>query len=129
MVKTIKRFKNFKTEKFFIVFIVKNNELVTAPADEHILGGITRAYIIKRAVEAKISVIERKFTTIELFAADEVFITGSTSEILAVKEIDGKVVGGENRPIYSRLRRVFSEEMRRPPQESHSMHRKVRAHG
>jgi D-alanine transaminase len=94
------------------VFIVKDNILITAPADSHILGGITRAYLIARARQHNIEVNERRFAVAELVAADEVFITGSTSEILDVREIDGQKVGKTDWPIFLRLRDLFSNDIR-----------------
>lgn len=70
------------------IFFIKNNTLFTPPADQHILNGITRSYILKQAVAHNIAQIEREATLDETLKADEVFITSSTVDLLPVVKID-----------------------------------------
>lgn len=76
------------------VFIVKNNRLVTHPLTPAILPGITRNMLIEICREEKIAVDERFFGAAELFAADEVFLTGTVTEIFPIVKVDGKTIGG-----------------------------------
>ena len=86
------------------VFIVKNNELITHPADSHILSGITRQFLIKIAKELDISVVERKFGVNELMSADEVLVSSSTKLVMPILEVDKNKIGlGVAGPIWSRL--------------------------
>lgn len=79
------------------VFIVdKNNNLITHPADNHVLCGITRNRIIKIAQENKINVIERQFSVDEMLQASEVFLTSSTLKIRPVSQIDQKILFNNN---------------------------------
>lgn len=79
------------------VFIVdKNNNLITHPADNHILCGITRNRIINIAQENKINVIEKKFGVDEMYDASEVFLTSSTLKIRPVRQVDQKIFFNNN---------------------------------
>jgi D-alanine transaminase len=76
------------------VFIVdKNDQLITHPASNHILCGITRNRLITIAKFNKISVIEREFGVEELYEAMEVFLTSSTLLIRPIIKIDDKTIG------------------------------------
>jgi D-alanine transaminase len=69
------------------LFIVSQGELLTHPANNLILNGITRLEILKLAAEAKLSCKERSFTVDELLAADEAFICGTTTEIMPIRTV------------------------------------------
>ena len=70
------------------IFFIKDKVLYTPPADQHILGGITRAYILQQASIHDIKKVERQCTLQEVLKADEVFITSSTVDLLPVIKID-----------------------------------------
>lgn len=78
------------------ISILKNGELITAPANNHILPGVTRAHLIDVARENKITVKEQNYTLDELFSADEVIVTSSSKLARGVKLICGKAVGGKD---------------------------------
>ena len=75
------------------VFIVKDNKLMTHPADNRILNGITRGVVLEMAERKQIEYVEEVFTLDDLFSADEVFLTGTTTEIMPVVKVDGKLIG------------------------------------
>lgn len=75
------------------IFVVKENAVVTPSATSSILNGITRRVAIKLLAGMNIPVTERDVTLSELFTADEVFGTGTASEITPVVEINGRAVG------------------------------------
>lgn len=85
----------FVTEgSFSNVFIVNDkNQLITRPADNLILQGITRNRIISLAQENNIEVIEKKFTKETLLNAKEVFVTSSTLKIRPISKIDDQKIG------------------------------------
>lgn len=68
-------------------------EIITYPADEHILGGITRIVVLDLARRAGIKIIERPFSVSEARKAKEAFITGTTANVLPVTQIDEVVIG------------------------------------
>ncbi len=79
---------------FANVFIVDANEhLITKPADNLILCGITRNRMIEIAKEKGLRVIERNFDVAELMKAKEVFLTSSSLISRPVVKIDGKIIG------------------------------------
>ncbi len=75
------------------VFIVKNNELYTHPADNYILNGITRQKILQFCNELELKAHEETFTVDELFDADEVFISATKMDIAPILQVDGKTIG------------------------------------
>ncbi len=75
------------------IFIVKNGELVTPPLIAGILEGVTRGLVIGLAERLGITVFEEMFSEAALKAADEVFITNTTMEVMPVREVDDKTIG------------------------------------
>ena len=69
------------------VFLVKGNELVTAPPDK-VLMGITRQKTIRLAHILNIQVNEREIDLAELSNFDAAFITGTSPKILPIKKVD-----------------------------------------
>ncbi|GAE26177.1 branched-chain amino acid aminotransferase [Halalkalibacter wakoensis JCM 9140] len=79
------------------VFIVKGNELFTPPGYVGALEGITRNAIIEIAKDLGYVVKEEPFTRHDVYVADEVFLTGTAAEVIAVVKVDGRVIG-EGKP-------------------------------
>ena len=71
------------------VYIVKNNVVITHPANEAILGGITRDTLLNLARKNGIKVEERPFTITEALNADEAFMSSTSMNALPVCQIDG----------------------------------------
>ncbi|MGH7228479.1 MAG: D-amino-acid transaminase [Nitrospiraceae bacterium] len=91
------------------VMMVRSGVLVTALADERILSGVTRAVVLELARKEGIPVEERAIRVEELRGADEIFLTGTTVEILPVIGVDGVTVG-TGRP--GELTRLLSHRFR-----------------
>lgn len=75
------------------IFLVKDKGVVTPSRTSSILMGITRNVVIQIAKEMKIPVEERDIVLSELYTAEEVFGTGTGTEISPVIEINGRRVG------------------------------------
>ena len=75
----------------------------TAPCDNLILPGITRAHRIAQCKEMGIEVIEEPFTVAEMMEADEVFFTSASALCCRICEIDGKPVGGKDPALIKRI--------------------------
>ncbi|MEC7425020.1 MAG: aminotransferase class IV, partial [SAR324 cluster bacterium] len=74
------------------------------------LPGITRYTVIQLAKEEGYSVTERPMTLGDLYVADEVFLTGTATEIAVVGEIDGRKIGEEKTgPVTSKLIRIYQD--------------------
>jgi len=74
------------------VWIVKNNKLITHPSNTDILKGITRETVKTLIKKNKLKLKETSFTKKELYNADEVFITSSSSFVTPIIKIDSKLV-------------------------------------
>lgn len=97
------------------VFVVKKGRIATPSSAAGILHGITRDRLIKLCSDVGIEVEERDVTPFELLTADEVFLVGTKSEILAVGNIAGvKIGGGAAGPLTRRLYHEFSKVVQRP---------------
>lgn len=89
------------------IFSVKNNILIT-PSLGSILPGITRSSIITIARDKKIKVLEKKVALKELKSADEVFFTGTATEITPIGRIDNTKIGdGAAGPITTMLKTYY----------------------
>jgi D-alanine transaminase len=94
-------------------YIVKGNTIITRHLGTEILHGITRAAVLRFALEAQMKVEERAFTIQEAQDADEAFITSASTFVMPVVEIDGAAIGtGNPGPVAARLREIYLEESR-----------------
>jgi branched-subunit amino acid aminotransferase/4-amino-4-deoxychorismate lyase len=90
------------------VFLVRRGTLVTPTADA-CLPGITRGVVIELARANGIALEVRNVTLSEVYAADEMFTTGTLGELTPVLECDGRTIGsGAAGPLTGRLRELFS---------------------
>ncbi len=90
------------------LFAVFNGTLWTTPASNYILGGITREVVLELALEGGIPVKQGPIPADRLFAADELFVTGSGIELVCIASVDGKQIGlGRPGPVLKQLREAF----------------------
>jgi D-alanine transaminase len=83
---------------------VKNGELRTHPLGPMILPSVTREIILEIAREQGVPVREIAFNTQELFAMDELFVAGTTTDVTPIVEVDGKRIGsGKPGPVSKAL--------------------------
>ncbi len=75
------------------LFIRSGDRLHTHPLTPAILPGITRAVLIELCRERAIAVDEHYFNEQEMMAADEVFLSGTLSEVLPVTRINAQIIG------------------------------------
>jgi len=75
------------------IFLIKDGVLRTPPKNQWILHGITRQYVLECAERLGMATVEEPVHVDELFAADELFITSTTMEMLAVVRLDGRAIG------------------------------------
>ncbi len=82
-------------------YIVKNGVIATPPKDHHILPGITLDVVFDIVKRGQMAMEVREITEAELRGADEVWVTSSSKEIVAITELDGKPVGsGKPGPVF-----------------------------
>jgi branched-chain amino acid aminotransferase len=89
-------------------FIVRNGEVWTSPP-EYCLGGITRGNILKVCREAGIPAFEKRFSLVDVYSADEVFLTGTFAGVSPVKEVDGRGIAVLDGPITQKVATLYSE--------------------
>ena len=96
------------------IFMVRDGGLVTPPVTDNILEGITRRSIIELArTELGIQVVERSIDRTEVFIAEEMFMTGTAAQVVAVTRIDHRPVGaGLMGPVTTKLRLLFDDVVR-----------------
>jgi branched-chain amino acid aminotransferase len=75
------------------IFIVKDGEIWTPPVHLGILDGVTRSSVIELAAKKGYILKEKAFTLFNIYSADECFLTGTAAELIAVTELDGRVIG------------------------------------
>jgi D-alanine transaminase len=92
------------------VFVVKNGKVAAPPQDNLILLGITYDLLVKLANEGAVDLEIRPVTEAELRSADEIWLSSSTKEVLAVTTLDGKPVGtGKPGPLFRRMHALYQE--------------------
>jgi branched-chain amino acid aminotransferase len=92
------------------IFIVRKNKILTPPGYVGALEGITRNAIMEVAAQKGYEVQEGVFTRHDVYVADEVFLTGTAAEVIAVIKVDGRVIGdGKPGPVTNDLLASFRE--------------------
>jgi len=75
------------------VMVVQGGTLVTPPEGPMLLSGITRQVILTLSQKAGLPVKEQPVPKADLYAADEVFLTGTTIEVMPVARVNGRRIG------------------------------------
>jgi branched-chain amino acid aminotransferase len=90
------------------IFLVVKSKLLTPPASSSILSGITRESVITLADELGIHTQETTISREQLYAADEIFMTGTAAEVTPVHQVDHMTIGnGGCGPVTKKLQDVF----------------------
>lgn len=93
------------------IFMVRDGVVITPPVTDNILEGITRRTAMELAKnELGLPVVERSIDRTELFICDELFMTGSAAQIVAITKVDHRQVGkGMMGPVAGQIRKLFDE--------------------
>lgn len=75
------------------LFIVKDRLMITPPKSDSLLPGITREIVLELAKQHGIPFVEASISATDLHAADEIWMSSSTKEILPVLQLNGEAVG------------------------------------
>ena len=93
-------------------FIVRNGAVWTSTGD-YCMNGITRQKVIDICNENHIPILERNFSLVDSYGADEAFLTGTFGAQSPVFEIDGRVIGsGKAGPVFNRIRQFYKDKIR-----------------
>jgi branched-chain amino acid aminotransferase len=86
------------------VFALRGDRLLTPPATDGALDGITAGVVRELAESAGLRFEERRLGRYDLFVADECFLTGTGAELIPVVALDGRTIGdGTPGPVTRRL--------------------------
>jgi branched-chain amino acid aminotransferase len=89
------------------VFIVRRGQVWTSTGD-YCMNGITRGKVIDLCRAHDIPVFERNYSLVDVYGADEMFLTGTFGAQTPVAEVDGRVIGtGQMGPVTERLRTLY----------------------
>jgi len=92
------------------VFVLRDGVLLTPPAVDGALEGITRATVMELAATLGIPVREQTMSRFDFFAAEEAFLTGSGAGIVPIRSLDQRLIGaGRPGPVFEKVRVAFSE--------------------
>jgi branched-chain amino acid aminotransferase len=95
------------------LFVVKAGQLRTPPPYAGILKGVTRDAVIEIAHHAGYPLDESILNRYDVYTADEAFFTGTASEVVAIRQVDGRVIGsGKAGPITRDIRARFQSLVR-----------------
>lgn len=89
-------------------FIVRDGEVWTSPSD-YCLGGITRANILRVCRQAGIPHVEKRFSLVDVYGAEEVFITGTFAGVSPVRVVDGRHIPHINGPVTQRIGALYQD--------------------
>ncbi|NMA14875.1 MAG: branched-chain amino acid aminotransferase, partial [Clostridia bacterium] len=75
------------------IFVVRKGVLITPPIYVGLLEGVTRNCVMDLARKRGIEVKETLFTRMDMYTADECFLTGTAAEVIPAVKYDGRVIG------------------------------------
>ncbi len=88
-------------------FIVRKGEVWTSTGD-YCMNGITRAKVIELCRQAGIAVFQRNFSLVDVYGAEEAFVTGTFAGQVPLVEVDGRAIGdGRPGPMTARIRDLY----------------------
>ena len=92
------------------VFVVKRGVIQSPPKNELILPGITYDVVVELARANALPLEFREIAEAEVRAADELWVTSSSKEVLAIVRLDGAAVGdGKPGPVFRRMYRLYQD--------------------
>ncbi len=102
------------------IFLVRKGAVITPPTST-VLEGITRDTVMTIARDLGYPVFEEQISRDQLYVADEVFVSGTAAEVIALREIDFRQIGsGRMGPITHSIQKVFQEAIHgNTPQYAH----------
>ncbi len=93
------------------IFLVQGEKIYTFPATKRILHGCVRERVKQFSADLNLTLIEEGFRTEDIPLADELFITSTTSEIMPIIEVDGKIIAdGKPGKITKQLQKAYETD-------------------
>ena len=95
------------------LFVVRDGVVSTPSKDQCVLEGITRGVIIGLCRQHGVPIVEGVVQRHDVYIADELFVTGTGAEVMAITKVDGRTIGdGVAGPITRRLLEAFHARVR-----------------
>jgi branched-chain amino acid aminotransferase len=95
------------------LFVVRGGVVVTPSVTQDILEGITRRTVIELLRELGATVVERPIDRTEVYLSDEVFLTGTGVQLVAVTRVDNRAIGsGRMGEITKKLKPAMADLVR-----------------
>ncbi len=95
------------------LFGVRDGAVVTTPNSQAILPGITRSLVLRLARRVDVPVREETLRRGDLDRMHELFLTGTTSEVLPIVNVDGRPIGaGHPGPVTRQLQEAFAQAVK-----------------
>lgn len=98
------------------IFLIRDGAISTPPPTASILDGITRRSVIQIAQDLGFNVVERDIARGELYQADELFLTGTATEMAPIREVDDHLLGPPGE-ITRAIQAAFSDAIQGKRQE------------
>ena len=96
------------------VLVVRNGTLLAPPKNHLVLPGITCDVVLELAAAKSVPVEVREITQDEVLSADELWLTSSAKEVLAITTLDGRPVGsGKPGAVFKVIHQAFQEFKRK----------------
>ncbi len=89
-------------------FIVRKGEVWTSTG-RYCLAGITRANVLELCRRNGIQALEKDFSLIDVYGADEAFATGTFAGLIPISEIDGRKITLPHGPVTARLQALYRD--------------------
>ncbi len=94
------------------LFLVRKGKIITPPTSA-VLEGITRDSLLTLEKDMGYEIVEQMISRDQLYVADEVFVCGTAAEVIALREVDYRVVGsGKMGPVTRHIQAVFHQAVR-----------------
>lgn len=91
------------------IYVVRDGKIITPNVTADILEGITRRTVTELAEKHNIPVVERAIDRTELYIADEIFFSGTATELSWAESVDNVAICSKPGPIFSQLNKAFDE--------------------
>ena len=95
------------------IFLVLDGALRTPPVTDGALDGITRGAVLELAAARGLRAEERSLTPVDLYAADEAFLTGTGAGLLPLSQVDGRRIRQCPGPVFESLDAAYQALVRR----------------
>ena len=94
------------------LFIVTADGVLCTPGQTSCLDGITRDTVMRLGRELGLEVREQRLTRDAVYIASEAFVTGTATEVLPVREYDGRIIGSGSRgPVTEQLQSLYFDQV------------------